>query len=212
MLDERMHNYPEGYEEKPWCPNTKLVQICASLAGVELTPETFCTETIGNASYSDGILGWLERADFYPATSCVKVNQKLIRQLEAVKKIVGAPSDKDTTKKITEAKYLPTRLEIFRSYKKAVEEYEKRQTIINRWRNVVFETCCSTTKYEKNEHFRQFKSARELPEGEIIDKVKQFTSALNKITEYEPRFINLSCGEARNCHQSPSVHHFGRNY
>ena len=212
MLSESMHNYPEGYEEKPWCPNTKLVQICASLAGVELTPETFCTETIENAQFSEGVINWLERADFYPATSCVKVNQKLNRQLEVIRKIVKAPSDKDTTKKIAEAKDLPTRLEIFKSYEKAMEEYEKRQSIVDRWRKVIFETCCSTTKDEKNEHFRQFKSADELSENEILDKVRQFTSALNKITKYEPKFIDLSCGEAKNCNQSPSVHHKGRNY
>ena len=212
MFPELMHNYPEGYKEKPWCPSTKLVQICASLAGVELTPETFCTETIENAVYSEGILNWLEKADFYPAASCVEVNQELDRQLRIVEKIAEAPSDSDTTQKIAEAKDMPAKLEIFRSYEKAMDGCERRKTIIDRWRRVVFETCCSTTKDERNEHFRRFKSAGELSEEEIIDRVRQFTSTLNKITEYKPRVIDLGCGKARNCRQSPSVRHTGRDY
>jgi hypothetical protein len=184
MLDERMHNYPEGYEEKPWCPNTKLVQICASLAGVELTPETFCTEELANARYSDGAFQWLEHGDFYPRASCAKVNRELIQQLKIVKEIVELPSDKEITLKIEDARDLPNKLKILRSYDEVKGAYDQRKAIINRWRNVVFETCCSTVEDENNKHFRQFKSVDELDEKEVIQKVNQFTSALIEITEY----------------------------
>jgi hypothetical protein len=208
MLGERMHNYPEGYKEKPWCPNTKLVQIGASLAGIEIAPEDFCTEELSNAHFSEGAIHWLKSGSFFPRVSCVKVEGELIRQMEIVDEEVEAPSNEEATRKINEAKDMPAKQEIFESYKKAMDEYEKRKAIIDRWRKVIFEVSVSTPADEKNEHFRQFKSADELPEDEIITKVEQFTSALNKITGYEPNVIKGS-GGAENCPQSPEHHHYG---
>jgi hypothetical protein len=208
MLGEAMHNYPEGYEEKPWCPNTKLVEICASLAGVKLTPQTFCTEELSNAHFSDGAIHWLKSGDFFPRVSCVKINRELIRQMEVVDEKVEAPSEEDTTRKISEAKDMSTKSEVFELYKQATDKYEKRKAIVDRWRKVVFETSVSTASDEKNEHFRQFNSADELSEDEIFDKVVQFTLALNKITGYEPDIV-LGGGGAINCPKSPEHHHYG---
>lgn len=208
MSREAMHNYPEGYEKKPWCPSTKLVQICASLAGMELTPEAFCTEELFNANYSENIFDWLERGDFLPKVSCMEVNRELIRQMEIVDEDVEAPSNEEATRKINEAKDMPAKQEIFESYKKAMDKYERRKVIVDRWRKVVFETSVSTTSDEKNEHFRQFKSADELSEDEIFDNVVHFTSALNKITGYVPNLI-LGGGGAINCPQSPEHRHVG---
>lgn len=204
-----MHNYPEGYEKKPWCPNTKLVQICASLAGVELTPQTFCTETINDAHYSGGTIHWLESANFHPAASCAKVNQELIQQLKLAEKVVEAPSYTDTSQKIIDAKDLSAQLKIFRSYEKVMDEYEKRKTIIDRWRKVVFETSVSTTADEKNEHFRRFKSADELLEDEVVGKVKQFMESLEKIIGFEKETIGWWRGEVKNCPQAPKSRHYG---
>jgi len=210
MLDERRHNYPKGFQEKPWCPNTELVQICASLAGIELTSEKFCTETIENARSSEGIAHWLESADFYPAASCVDVNRRLVRQLEVVNEKADAPSNEDTLQKIDGTKDLSVKLEAFEAYKKAQEKYEKRQTIVDRWRRVIFETSVSTTEDKENKHFRRFESESQLSETEVVDKVIQFLSALNKITGVEPHTIDLSCGKAKNCPQTPIIHHLGK--
>lgn len=206
-LGEAMHNYPEGYKEGPYCPYTKLVQISASLAGIELTPETFCTETLKNARFSDGAIHWLKQGDFYPRVSCVKVNQELVQQLKIVEKVVEAPSDKDTTEKIAEAKDLSAKREIFKSYEMSMEKYERRQSIIDRWRKIIFETSVSTTSDEKNPHFRQFKSADELSEEEIVGRVKQFTQALSEITGLQQEW-HIPDG-AENCPQSPKHNHYG---
>lgn len=211
MLSESMHNYPDGYKEKPWCPSTKLVQICASLAGVELTPETFCTEELSNARYSEGTIHWFETGDFYPKASCVKVNQILVQQIDIIGKKIELPGEENIAEEIRSANSTADMLVVTTHYTQLKEDFGKRETILNRWRDIIFQTCCSTTSDEKNEYFRQFKTASELPEEEIIDRVKQFTSALNKITEYIPRAINLGCGAAKNCPQSPRVYHYRRN-
>ena len=203
-----MHNYPEGYEEGPYCPYTKLVQITASLANIKFTPQTFCTEEVSNAQFSDGAIHRLKSADFYPRPSCLQINRVLTQQLEIVGNPVKAPSDEDATKKIAKAKDMPAKLKVFESYKKTKDAYERRKTIVDRWRKVIFETSVSTTSDEKNEHFRQFESENELPEEEIISRVTQFTSLLNKITGYVPNLI-LGGGGAINCPQSPEHHHYG---
>jgi hypothetical protein len=209
MLGESMHNYPEGYKEGPYCPYTKLVQITASLAGIELTPQTFCTEELSNARFSEGTISWLKSGDFYPRVSCVKVNRELVRQLEFLnEEVEDFPSDEEVTRRVNKAKDLSTKNDILESYKKTMDKYVKGAIILNRWRKVIFETSVSTLSDEKNEHFRQFKSADELSQEEIVNKVEQFTLALNKITGYEPNVIKGS-GGAENCPQSPGHHHVG---
>ena len=205
MFSEKYHNYPEGYEKTPWCPSTQLVQICASLAGVELTPETFCTETLEDARYSDGAIPWLKEGKFYPKPSCVKVNRMLLQQIDLAKTEINLPSDNEITLKIEYATDLKAKLKTLESYKKVKDMHDARESTINRWRNVIFETCCTTTSDEKNVHFRQFESADELTEEEITDKVTKFTEALNKITKYnpDPWFLDLGLGAAKNCPQSP---------
>jgi hypothetical protein len=209
MLDERVHNYPEGYEEKPWCPSTKLVQICASLAGVELTPETFCTETIKNAHYSGRAIQWLESADFHPAASCAKINHKLLDQLKLVKEEISLTPDNIINRELDQMKSFDAKKTVVDKYKPEREHYSKRQETFARWRNVIFETCCSTPDDEKNVHFRQIKSADELSEAEIIEKVEQFTQSLGEIVGYEEGTIGFYTGGVVNCPQSPHPGHFG---
>jgi hypothetical protein len=204
MLGEAMHNYPEGYQEGPYCPQTKLIQIGALLAGIELTPETFCTEKMENPSYGGPYHG-LESVNFRPAASCTKVNQELFQQLETVKDIVKLPPEKEVLSKINDAKDLKAKWKIFESYDDTRIRYEQRKAIIDRWRKVVFETSVGTTEDEKNVHFRQFKSADELSEDEIIHKVEQFKAALLKIVGHEENTGWLS-GVVGNCSQAPTRH------
>jgi hypothetical protein len=208
MFDERTHNYPAGYKEKPWCPHTQLVQIGASLAGIELTPETFCTERVENAVYLEGIPHWIDRADFIPAASCAKLNRELLEQLKLVKEEVLLTPDSVVNRELDRAAGFDAKKAVIDKYKSERERHSKKQEIFTRWRKVVFETSISTSSDENNEHFRQFKSADELSGDEIIDKVEQFTSALNKITGYEPDVVRSSRG-AENCPQSPKYHHVG---
>jgi hypothetical protein len=208
MFDERMHNYPEGYEKKPWCPNTKLIQICASLANVKLTPETLCTEELYDARFSGGAIHWLESGSFLPKVSCINIECKLVQQIEIVDENAETPSDEEATRKINEAKDMHAKQEIFESYKQAMDKHERQKAIVDRWRKVIFETSVCTASDEKNEHFRRFNSADELSEDEIFDKVIRFARALHEITGYEPNIIKGN-GGAENCPQSPEHHHYG---
>ncbi len=210
MFPEKDHNYPEGYEKTPWCPNSKLVEICNSLAGLKPTPEYFCTNEIENGVWSGDMLNHLEIGDFVPNTSCHRSNLELVSQLKIVKgDVPHLPGDNEIKLKIEKANSKEEMSEIFKSYLSIKSKYDEKNTIIERWRKVIFEITCSTVGDEKNDHFRQFSSSDELSEKEIIEKVEQFTESLDEIVGYKEGTYGYYRGGAMNCPQSPSDGHFG---
>lgn len=210
MFGEGIHNYPEGYEEKPWCPYTQLVQIGVSLAGLEVTPDTFCYQRLENARYSGGAIHYFEGGDFYPEASCSKATKKLIEQLRIVSIKVEMPSEQATINKMDKTVYLSSKIEVADDYKEKKKVYDQRKMIIDRWRKVVFETSYSTTADEKNVHFRQLESSDDLTEEEIINNVKQFTEALQKIVGFKQNTIGWHIGEVKNCDQAPQTRHINK--
>lgn len=192
-LDQEPHNnYPEGYEKKPWCPHTELVQTCASLTGVELTPNTFCTEELENARYSDGTPNYLVSGDFHPKASCARINLELCKQLKLAVQEVQLTPDNIVVEEFSEAETIDAKEAVSDKYFSERERYFKRQEIIDRWRGII---------YEKDPHFRQLKSPDDLSEEEIINKVGQLEEDLQKIVCYHNN-------EAENCPQSPHFRHY----
>jgi hypothetical protein len=204
---DELHNYPEGYEKKPWCPHTKLINICASLAGSNIDPESFCYEKIKNPIYSGGAINWIIGGNLFPETSCVNVNWALVKQIKIAEMEIVLPAEFDVDTRISGAESFKERVEIVNTYTKTRAVYDERQSILKRWRKVIFETCCSTPSDEKNLYFRQIKSQDELSEEEIIGRVKHFTAALNKITGYNERLVRDKSAE--NCKQSPHFSQIG---
>ena len=184
MVDRTVerHNYPKGFEKKPWCPHTEVVNICALLTGEELTPQTFCYEQMRNPIYSDGAIHTLEHATFYPEASCAKINNKLHEQLDLV---INCPSNL-----VNETA----------ADKTIQDNITKRKEIINRWREKIFKTYYSTPDGEKNGHPRQLEYTSQLTEEKIIDRVKQLAKSLRQI-------VGPHNNEAEHCPQSP---HFRR--
>jgi hypothetical protein len=209
MFDERAHNYPQGYKEGPHCPNSTLVEICNSLAGNDRTPDNFCTETMENPVFSRGIISLLKSADFYPVASCAISNKMLDRQLEFVKHDFILPTEEEIIAKSNGAKTVDEKAKVFKTFDIAKENFNSKKTIIERWRNVIFNTCCATTTDEENPHFRRFDSVSELTEDEIIDRVKSFADALQKIIGYKKESLGWWGNEADNCPRSPSGRHYG---
>jgi hypothetical protein len=203
MLAETKRNYPEEYKKGPHCPHTKLVEICASLTGIELSPESFCYEQVENATYSRGAIPWLETADISAKASCIKVNKLLCRQLSTVSVEVNLPSGEEVQKKVDLAQDIDTKTKILEEYKTTKEKYTSRQDILDRWRKVIFNTSCATPADEPNPHFRSIKQGSDLTEEEIITKVRQFNSALTSITGYKPNTFFFGGEHAVNCHQTP---------
>jgi len=212
MFNERKHNYPKSSGEEPVCPFSDIVEIGNKLSGLSVTPKEFCTESIHNAQYKrGGCFGYSEliSANFYPEASCAKSAKLLEGQLKIVAKKVKLPTDEDVVAKIDSAKSLDNKSEIIQAHEKLKQKHALREGIITRWRQVIFETCCSTTKDNENGHFRRFNSADELTEKEIIDKVNIFSQALNKIVEYEDEMLTRCFDEAKNCPKSPRYHNYG---
>lgn len=209
MFTETKHNYPEGYKEKPWCPNTQIILICASLANLPTDPETFCYEQIGNARYSRGQIPWLKSADYYPAASCAKIKRKLFEQLALAKVNLALTPTNAIEQEFEKAQTPEAKNKVLNKYGLEKELYFKKQETIERWRGVIFETCCSTPDDEKNVHFRQIKSPDELSESEIVDKVKQFTESLSKIIGYKEGTVGWYSNGAQNCPQAPEYYHLG---
>jgi len=143
------------------------VQICISLTGIDLTPETFCyehEETLARIVRPVSFIPLLRVKNFYPEASCIEVNRILIKQWDIIGKKFNQPD-------------------------------EKKQVILARWRKVIFET---------NQNLGRFKSADEIPEDEVKERVRQFTTALIQITGFEPGVTLV--GPAKNCPQSPKTH------
>jgi hypothetical protein len=201
MLDERVHNYPEGYCMGPFCPQTKLIQISASLVGIELTAEDFCTQIMSDPNYGGPYHG-LESATLRPAASCSKVNQDLLKQLELVKEKISLTPDEVINQELNEVEDFDAKKAVIDKYTSERERYSKQQEILIRWRKVIFETSVGTTEDEKNPHFRQFKSADELSIDEIMHKVEQYKAALLKIVGHEENTGWLH-GVVSNCPQAP---------
>lgn len=197
-------NYPEGDKNKPWCPSTKLIQIGAQLAGVDLNPNTFCGEKMSDARYSDGAIHYLESANYYPRVSCLNVHMNLIDQMELVEQDIQEPTTGEIGKALGFANSPQEKAEISKEYTRKMEAYYKRECAIKRWKDVIFETSVSHKGDEPNPHFRQFETADDIPFEEVIDKVKGFIGALEKITGYKPMTISLH-GGAKNCPQSPRI-------
>lgn len=200
-------NFPEGDKNKPWCPSTKLIQLGALLAEVNLDPDSFCGEKMTDAHYSEGAIHYLESASFFPRVSCLNVHIKLISQMELVEQDIEEPSTLEIGTALGVATTPHEKAEISKEYAEKMEMYNKREQTIKRWRDVVFETSVTHTGDEPNVHFRQFESANDIPFDEIVGKVKSFIGALEKITGYKPMTINLH-GGAKNCPQSPRMHSY----
>ena len=211
MFPYERANYPEGYKKEPWCPHTKLVQIGISLAGIEVNPNYFCYAEIQNPVYSDGAIHYFEGGDFFPKASCSIVNKALDSQLQVVAVQVEKPSEPEASTELHNAKSLAEKIEIIKTYEKAMNTYNERQKIMDRWRTVIFETCCSTTESEANVHFSQFKSADELSEEEIVGLVEKFKDALQKIVGHGKDTIGWHVGEVKNCNQAPRLHSYRKH-
>ena len=209
MFDTEKHSYPQGYKEGPYCPNSTLVEICNSLAGNNVTPETFCTETIENARYSDGFVHYIESADFCPAASCAKATKQLVKQLEIVTNKIEPPSEDFVTNQMNNAKTVEDKIKIADSYKEIKQKYDERESIIERWREVIFKVCCSTTADKKNDHFWRFKSKDELTEEEVVGRVTSFSQALQKVFGHKENTFGWYNDDAINCPQSPHRYHYG---
>jgi hypothetical protein len=203
MFTEIRHNYPEGHKDKPWCPRTQLVQIGAALTGLELTPDTFCTERLVNARFSGGAIHYLESGSYNPAASCAKINKELLSQLSTINSKIALPSEAKASVEINKAKGMVEKQKLFESYKSEKDKYDARQKIIDRWRGVIFETCCSTTADDENAHFRKFGSADELMEDEIVRYVKHFSKVFEELIGYEKNTLGWWSDAAKNCNQSP---------
>jgi hypothetical protein len=208
MSLEILHNYPSGCGKEHLCPYSDLVEICNSLSGLKVAPEEFCTETVENAQYSRGIISNLKSADLHPSASCARSNKLLLEQLETVGKIASLPSENEYMKRLQQAGNIEVVVGIASAYNVQKGAYEERKSIIKRWREVIFKTCCSTTDDKENHHFRRFSSENELTEEEIIGKVKQFSEALEEIVGYERKSVWWYLNQAKNCNRSPQQHRF----
>jgi len=113
------------------------------------------------------------------------------------------------SQQINNAKGLEDKRKLLDSYQTAKNEYTKRAEILGRWREVIFETSCSTTEDKENGHFKRFDSAKDLSDDEVIDRVELFVKALSKIVGYDENHVVYSFGEAKNCPQCPHRHHMG---
>ncbi len=185
-------NYPGGYKEKPWCPHTKLIEICTDLAGYETNPEKYCGESVFG----------------FPVTSCIEVNKILKLQLNRVneKDDTKQPDEEAITKYLSGKASLEEKSQTLEKYKEQLEKYNSRKNILRRWRQVVFDTCCATTSDEKNAHFRQMQKPEDLKEEEVVLKVKQFISSLEAVTGGYEEGVIRGDGGADNCNQSPRYH------
>lgn len=200
-------NFPEGDANKPWCPSTKLIQIGAQLAGVDLDPNSFCGEKMSDAHYSDGAIHYLESANYFPRVSCLNVQMKLIDQMELVEQDIQEPTTEEMGSALESANSPQEKAEISKEYTRKMEAYYKRECAIKIWKDVIFKTSVSHKGDEPNAHFRQFESAEDIPFEEVVNKVKGFIEALGKITGYKPMTINFH-GGAKNCTQSPRMHDY----
>ncbi len=200
-------NYPEGHDGKPWCPQTKLIQIGADLVGKKLDPGTFCAEKMTDVHYSEGAIHYLEHATFSPKVSCLEVHIKLIHQMEIVKANIAEPDAEVAAAKIKFAKSVEEKVNIVEGMANNMKAYQERTDILKRWKNVIYETSVTHKGDEKNHHFRQFDSPNDIPLEEVIRKVEEYTAAFKKITGYEP-FVFGGLGGAKNCNQSPRMHEY----
>jgi len=211
MLSERVQNYPEGYDKKPWCPYSKLVQISALLTGVELDPETFCYEEVEIPELSFGVLHLLRGARSTPKASCSILNKELAEQLKLVAEDVPPVDEDKINKEIDAATSYKAKKAVIAKHDPEREKYLKKQEILGRWRNVIFETCVSTPEGETNVHFRQIKSSEDLAEEEILSKVKDFKKALGKIVGFPECSLEYMVGKVENCPQAPK-HRYERPF
>jgi hypothetical protein len=199
MFDERVHNYPDGFEKKPWCPQTKLINICGDLAGVSYTPEGFCTQE--HSSLLDFLNG---NGALYPKTACYRINLALADQLKTIGTNPQKPSQAEAERKVQSTHDINEQAEIIKKFKDKEDVYNRREEIIVRWRSVIYETCYTKPGDEANDHFEQVESADKLTDEDVVSKVRLFIKTLNKITGYKgDRYIDLGLGAAHNCPQTP---------
>ncbi|QQG42050.1 MAG: hypothetical protein HYV90_01910 [Candidatus Woesebacteria bacterium] len=202
-------NFPEGHGEKPWCPHTKLIQIGASLAGIDLDPNTFCGEKMTNTHYSDGVIHYLEAATYYPTTSCKDVHVALLDQVQLVEQSIEEPNIKEFEMELETAVSSREKAAISDKFAEKMGNYQKREDTIERWRKTMFKISFSEKGDEPNPHFRQFDKPEDIPFEEIIGKVKDFIGALERVTGYKPATFS-GLGGAKNCPQSPRFHQYNR--
>lgn len=196
-------NFPEGHKEKPWCPSTKLIQIGAQLAGVEIKPGNFCGQKMTDVRYSQGAFHYLESANYFPRVSCKAVHIDLMNQMKLVEKDMKEPDTKKMERELENADY-KTKTAIVAKWADKMKAFQEREEIIGRWRTTIFNVSYSHKGDEPNPHFRQFEKAEDVPVEETVGKVKDFIVALEKITGYK-LFVIDGHGGAKNCPQSPKI-------
>jgi len=201
--DFRAVNYPEGSEMTPICPITQLIDICRQFAGLkEFNPKEFCGHELENKTYSEGVFHWPKTADYIPRATCKIVEATLRAQFNFVMEEHPQPDENEYRNKINATKSMLEMRPITSEYGELSRAFQKREAIIKKWREKVFEICCIGEDAEDNPHFSKTKKKDDLTEEVIIEKVGQFLKVLEEVTG-TPKISDPYPLEAKNCNQTP---------
>lgn len=185
---EGRHNFPKDYDLKIYkltqqCPHFDLVQTCNRLAGRNTPPDEFCYEK-SNISIDNNFGQPLETEDFVSKASCAISNRILTFELEFVKRRIDPLNENEYLRKMDRALSIEEKGLIWGEIENNRKSVSRRTEIIQRWREIIFNTYCSAVNDEENQHFRKLSSSKELTEEEIIDIVSKFRDAIQKIVDH----------------------------
>jgi hypothetical protein len=210
-------NVQPGKESNmPVCPNYQLIEICAEFAGIDPNDLASIDDFCGYGVKYENTLGFLSghRGNTYhPRTTCTNLRDKLNDMMDLVTEDIDFPKDDEVGAALFE-KDLKKREELLMKEVKRMEKYNKKQIILDKWREAVYQiTCVPPESKDPNEsHFKPV-SINELTENEVIGTVGYFLTNLEEnITgknDWKKGIISLFPTTARHCPQSPHFHQTG---
>jgi len=202
---------PESKTKLPLCPNYKLIEICAMLAGIE--PETLVVEELfcgHQVEYEDnmGFLSGHRGNNYKPKTKCTEIRDCLLKMLHQAQEEVSLPGG-EMTRIIESNSDLLKKEESLRQALEQTSRYNEKQRILGLWKKAVYEITCvpPDPSQESDPHFRR-RTIEELTDEEVLETVQKLLHALeDQVTGegsnwYEGPFV-LDSSRARHCPQTP---------
>ena len=194
-------------ENQQICPNYQIIELCAELTGT--SPDKLGKESRFCGREKRTTMGELRG---WPKVLCWEIQKTLALQIATVEKKTKKPTSEETAlRQLRSEKTIDKMAQSLVKYKTEKEEFEEREDILNRFKQVIFENCFAHKgdESEKNPHISAISSPNDLSDKVALERVIPFLGALENTTgrKYNPVLGNIDISEvthpAKNCKQCP---------
>lgn len=215
-------NFPPGIGKEPVCPSYQLIEVCAQLAGIEMTKENFFCGTMPKRVDDVGILSGFKGTVYESRSECSEVYIKLASDLNEAKQKIEVPDENRLRRKLG-GWSLELKRDMLNKWYDLKTRKDKQDKIIRRWRQIIWKEYVGPTPEGRNRMFRGFREPEELTDKYVIDYVKnEFLLNLGKIVNRNGYYFSDIGGKEiqagtqamykERCPQAPKRREEGKHY